>query len=181
MIPKRILILLDSWWENREHRNRVDRDPMYICVMVGLIVVAFGLMFGAGTGLDPVLEDWLSLMIFVGAAIVFLGMSSGRPGLFLKNLDRRRSYMLAVIGTPAVVFGLWVFSGSVVISALIWPSKLSGALGLFLGLGALLEAVGLLLEIRRIDRTIPVVEAVESDDPLAPLPEPQIPLNGESS
>jgi vacuolar-type H+-ATPase subunit I/STV1 len=147
--------------------KRLDHGPMYMCVMFALLMVSMS-MIAVGPVPNSVVDelsnstqDLLALCIFVGSAICVTGITLGTRFL-RRGIDIRRCYILQICGMPAVTVSLWVYGWAIIHGTESWTSALGGVMGPMIGLGALINAVTFVREIRRINRNIKLLGRLES-------------------
>lgn len=160
---------LDQWWTRRIADGRVDRNPLAICALLGLMGPTLAIILTGPapssvlSGMPDDLQVTMCAFIFVGCGGMLHGAMLGARWYFYgtRRTALRRSYTSA----PLAVSGLVVYGGFIlgntdgnVIAAL------SGILTPALGLGLLLLAGKYWLEERRMQRLEPlVVEQILSE------------------
>jgi hypothetical protein len=155
--------------------KRLDHEPLYSCTHAGVIVAALSIMIAgpipdsAISVLPTPTQKALSACMFVGSAVCLFGIAMGTPLdvwrqakrlLGYPNLpamDLRRAYRVGACGTPAVMVGMGFYCATIVINA----ADVTGAIGAsfigFAALGMFFQCLRLLMEIRRISHTVPVL------------------------
>lgn len=165
---------IDNWWSR--HTRRYDRGPVYVSVMISVVCYAISASITGpvpGSPINPILspltQDMMSMCILIGGSLCLLGTSVGSKHFFPK-VSLKRAYTLGVIGVPMLAVGLVVYGVALTLGYSSFTAALGGVLGPLIAVGDIVQAFFLFLEIRRINRNIPLVVAVESSNPLEPLP-----------
>lgn len=165
---------LDVWWSRR--KRRYDRGPVYVCVMIAVASFALSAsILGPTPGgvvtevLSKQTSDLMALCILFGSLVCLFGICAGSRWFFPKT-SIRRCCQIGIIGSPALAVGLLVYGGAVVVGTGNPIVALGGILGPMIAIGDIVNAFFLVLEIRRIDRNIPLAAAVDSEDPMTPIP-----------
>lgn len=156
---------LDNWWEQVSPKRRLDRGPVYLCVLLGLAGPALSIiLFGpvpnnaALLGMSDGLQIAMCGLIFLHCV---LGLHAACAGarFYFPAMTAKRAYRLGYSAAPAGVAALCVY-GAVILSnafqavtvKIAVVSALSGILTPALGVGIAVQAVLFWLESRRIDR-----------------------------
>lgn len=128
--------------------DRIDHQGFIPEIFSGLLLTALYLMqIGPSIpNLNNLLEDWLSLGLFVGSVLGLVGVALGTKWIF-KNVRRRVSYICELIGLPLMIFSLAVYTYASVDSHALLMTALSGGLGLTIEIGCVRLLVDLVDEL----------------------------------
>lgn len=144
---------LDDWWSNASRDVRLDRNPVYLCVLIGVAAPSLAVVLvgpvpnSALTALTGTTQIVLCAFIFGGSCIM-LYASFRFPG------DRRKlAYRRGYTFTPLVVSGLIVYGITILANTPNFMAALSGFLTPMLAVGIAFQGMRLWLESRRIQRT----------------------------
>lgn len=161
VLPDRV----DSGWRTSQGwkggRDRLDRDPFYMCLMWALFVGGLLMLFGGSIhpstidAMDDVMQRAVAFLLCFGTGTCILGFTSGTRW-FRPRADLRDCYRMAVIATPANVSTLAVYAAAVG-NTYHWNLRLFGlgAGGILAVLTAhLLMAWVLYWEARRLDARV---------------------------
>lgn len=132
---------------DRVDDERLDHQGFVPEIFSGLLLTALYLMqIGPSIpNLNNLLEDWLSLSLFVGSLSGLIGVVLGTKWVF-RRASRRISYLLEILGLPLIIFALAVYTYASVDTAAILMTALSGGLGLTIEIGCVRLLVDLINE-----------------------------------
>lgn len=149
--------VLDDWWGLQAPKHRLDRGPSYICNMIPIWLYSLStILFGPVPNSSVAeLPDYLQMML---AFCIFMGATICLYGTIKPRADPRYSYRLGYSAAPATSIGLFVYGWAIINDTPNWTSAFAGLVGPFMGIGALLNALGFWLEIRRLNRVDAVLK-----------------------
>ena len=159
---------LDAMWERHYLNRRHDHGPMYVTMMIACFLTAVSMILlgpipnSAISELSSLTQAILSWMLLVGAVLCLCGASIGSH-FFFPRCSRRIAYQIAVIGIPLVVACMVFYSYAVMLNAGGFYASLGSSLGALLGLGAAINGVNFVLEIRRIERNLVTIHKMDSE------------------
>lgn len=149
---KRLLAPIDKWWSQRASARRLDRHPVYLCSLIGVMLPAASIFwFGPNptsgvAALSELTQVMLCGCIAFGAALALIAAAA-------PNHRITWAYRMAFSATPAIVAGLTVYSWVILSSADTPSSAMGGMLTPMLALGYAGKAFAFWLESRRIEHT----------------------------
>ena len=152
------IALLDSWWEEVAPKRRIDRIPSNLCVLIGLMLPTFVIIFRGPAPATAVANMSVNMQvsmcscIFIGCAIKLHGACLGARW-YLKVRHLQQAYRWGYTGAPAAVAGLGVYTYYLFLATggNVW-NAISVCLTPALGIGIGLNGLMYWLESRRIDR-----------------------------
>lgn len=154
---------LDTWWYEQAPAHRLDRGPMYVCVMIPTwlysgSILAIGPVPNSAVAeeLSEPLQYMLAFAMFAGIGACLVGSLLG-SSFFKPKFDIRRSYRIGYSAAPISAAALIAFGWAVVNNTANPTSAFGGLVGPAIGLGLLLNAIGFWLEVRRLDRTMTMI------------------------
>lgn len=160
------LTKLDEWWEGRFAVRRYDRGPMYICMMIAVMLTAISIIIlgpvpeSSISELSSDLQKTLSTILLIGGVTCTIGSLLGSR-FFFPGFSVVRSYGIGLIGIPLVASSMFFYGYAVMINTNNFASALGGTFAPLLGIGAAMNGVYFLLEIRRIQRNMEAIQAAE--------------------
>lgn len=128
--------------------ERIDHQGFVPEIYAGLLLTALYLMQLGPTldNINDLLEDWLVLSLFTGAALGLVGVVLGTKLIF-PAVRRRVSYIVGLLGIPLMIVPLaWYTYASVDVNDLL-ITALGGGLGLCIEIGLLRMFVDLVQDI----------------------------------
>lgn len=166
---------LDAWWTRHAPEGRIDRNPLVICALLGLmgpslaIVLVGPIPTSALQGMPDALQITMCTFIFLGCGGMLHGAMLGARWYFYGT--RRNALRRAYASAPMAVSGLIVYGAFILANT---DGNVIAALGAvltpFLGVGLFLLSLVYWLEVRRMEHAVPEIieqvlaEATEDDD-----------------
>jgi hypothetical protein len=150
------IAVLDVWWETKE-RQRLDRNPANLCLLVGLLCASLSIILKGPSPTSRLIlmsEDLQIAMcacIFIGCIIKLHGVLA-RSRFWFPHMSLKHCYQLGYNGAPIGSSGLFVYGFYLLEGTPNWTSALGTVLTPMLGLGLLLQGGVYWLESRRIER-----------------------------
>lgn len=168
--------------------KRLDHEPMYSCTHAGVVIGAFSIIIAGGPAangsalatLAGPTQQALAACMSTGSLVCLYGISMGtcfdiyRQGskivrrLMKKDpplaLDIRRPYRVAACSTPTTIIGMGYYCSVISTHSAHLIVGLTGMAFIgFASIGLFFQWLRFLMEIRRIDRTVPILIKQEID------------------
>jgi hypothetical protein len=162
--------------------RRLDHEPMYSSVHAGVVIGALSIIIAGNpaatgsalAGLSDPTQKALAACMFMGSFVCLLGICMGTPFDVWRQthkrirrlqgkpellaMDLRRPYSVATWGSPTTIVGMGYYCATVTAHSAHLIQGFTGfALIAFVALGLFFQWLRFLMEIRRIDRTVPVL------------------------
>lgn len=146
---------IDRWWLG--NAGRLDRNPFYVCIIVGLQYLSFSIMLDPTPPRSVVQDAPRPLQIgmcgcmFIGSLIAVYGLATGSK-YFRRNTKRSTSYKYAYTAMPATVAGMSYYTLLIILSSEDLFDLMARCIIPLLGVAHLIYGVYFWLEVRRIER-----------------------------
>jgi hypothetical protein len=158
--------------------RRIDHEPMYSCTIAAMALVSLGWMILAPLPpgvvvMSPATQTTLATCLAMGSYTCLYGITMGGPFDWLRwvrywlrrwrgrepepQLDIRRAYRVAASGLPATFLGFTYFVANLFGKSPIQSAAGRGAFLAFVCLGLWFQWARFLMEIRRINKTLPML------------------------
>jgi hypothetical protein len=149
-MSNRVMRAVDNWWWRRASARRLDRHPIYLCSLIGVLLPAASIFWygpnptSGVAALSELTQVMLCGCITLGAALALV--ASAAPSHRVTW-----AYRMAFSATPAIVAGLGVYGWVTLATADTPSSALGGMLAPMLALGFAGKSLSFWLESRRIE------------------------------
>lgn len=146
---------LDRWWARRE--RRLDRTPMNVFVMLGLMSPALSIILRGPSPISSV-ADMPDITQIAMCACIFVGLGTCLHGAVMRSrwwfpkASLIRCYRKGMSGGPIAVAGLWVYTYFLYVNTVSVWGTLNAFLTPALSLGVASNCLWYALEIRLIRR-----------------------------
>lgn len=162
--------------------RRLDHEPMYSCTHAGVIVGALSILVVGGSAangsalaaLSGPTQEALAACMVTGSCVCLYGITMGtrfdlwrqltrmmrhlrgKPPLLA--MDLRRPYRVAAWGSPTTMIGMGYYCVTISLHSEHLIQGLTGFAFIgFAAIGMFFQWLRFLMEIRRIDRTVPIL------------------------